>query len=410
LSYLFDDYSLDVERRELRRGSELIPIEPLAFDLLEFLIRNRERVVSKDNLIASVWNGRIVSESTLTSRMNSVRHAVGDNGEHQRLIRTVPRKGFRFVGDVREKQNPLDLLETTRPQMSRDEAARPLPTSDHPAVSFTQMLNGTHLAVSASGDGPPLVRAAHWVNHIEHEWQSPLVGPLLQRLSRRFRLVRYDGRGTGLSDRNVPDMSFARYQEDLEAVTNALKLERFALLGISGGAANAIGYAARHPERVSKLVLSGGYALGRNKRSSPQSTEEAQAFITMLRSGWGNEASPFWRASSSFFLPNATPEQRKWHYDLQHTAFTVVDSMVSARQAVDAIDVLDFLPLVRAPTIVFHSRRDNLVPFEQGRLIAASIPGAKLVPLESENHFLLETEPAWSKFVGEMEAFLTNSE
>jgi len=408
LTYLFEDFCLDSGRRELRRGSELISVEPLVFDLLEFLLRARDRVVSKDDLIASVWKGRIVSESTLTSRMNSVRHAVGDNGEHQRLIRTIPRKGFRFVGDVREKQKSLDLLETTRPQMSRDEA--PPPTADLPTVSFTQMSNGTHLAVSATGDGPLLVRAAHWVNHIEHEWQSPLVGPLLQRLSRRFRLVRYDGRGTGLSDRNVPDMSFARYQEDLEAVTNALKLERFALLGISGGAANAIGYAARHPERVSKLVLSGGYALGRNKRSSPQSTEEAQAFITMLRSGWGNEESPFWRASSSFFLPNATPEQRKWHYQLQHTAFTVVDSMVSARQAVDAIDVLGFLPLVRAPTIVFHSRRDNLVPFEQGRLIAASIPGAKLVPLESENHFLLESEPAWTKFVGEMEAFLTDRE
>ena len=408
MTYLFEDFCLDSGRRELRRGSELISVEPLVFDLLEFLLRARDRVVSKDDLIASVWKGRIVSESTLTSRMNSVRHAVGDNGEHQRLIRTIPRKGFRFVGDVREKQKSLDLLETTRPQMSRDEA--PPPTADLPTVSFTQLSNGTHLAVSATGDGPLLVRAAHWVNHIEHEWQSPLVGPLLQRLSRRFRLVRYDGRGTGLSDRNVPDMSFARYQEDLEAVTNALKLERFALLGISGGAANAIGYAARHPERVSKLVLSGGYALGRNKRSSPQSTEEAQAFITMLRSGWGNEESPFWRASSSFFLPNATPEQRKWHYQLQHTAFTVVDSMVSARQAVDAIDVLDFLPLVRAPTIVFHSRRDNLVPFEQGRLIAASIPGAKLVPLESENHFLLESEPAWTKFVGEMEAFLTDRE
>ena len=270
------------------------------------------------------------------------------------------------------------------------------------------MPDGVNLAVASSGEGPTLLRAAQWVNHIEHEWQNPLLGPLLQHLSRHFRLIRYDGRGTGLSDRNVPDMSFARYQDDLEAVADLLKLERFALLGISGGAANAIAYAARHPERVTKLVISGGYALGRNKRSSPQTVEEAKAFVTMMQSGWGDEQSPFWRATSSFFLPNATPEQRKWHFDLQHTAYTA-ESLVLARRAVDDIDVAKTLAGVRTPTIVFHSRRDALVPFEQGRLIAASIPNAKLVPLESENHFLLSQEPAWAKFVGDMEAFLTGS-
>ena len=266
---------------------------------------------------------------------------------------------------------------------------------------------GSTLQLAPAGDGPTLLRAAHWVNHIEHEWQNPLVGPLLQRLSRRFRLIRYDGRGTGLSDRNVSDMSFDQYQVDLETIANLLKLERFALLGISGGAANAIAYAARHPERVTRLVVSGGYALGRNKRSSAQTAEEAKAFITMLQSGWGDEQSPFWRATSSFFLPNATPEQRQWHFDLQHTAYTA-KNLVLARHAVDDIDVAEALAGVRTPTIVFHSRRDNLVPFEQARLIASSIPGARLIPLESENHFLLSQEPAWAKFVGDMEAFLTD--
>ena len=271
------------------------------------------------------------------------------------------------------------------------------------------MPDGTNLAVSTSGDGPVVLRAAHWFNHLEHEWQNPLVGSLLQRLSQRFRLIRYDGRGTGLSDRNVPDMSSVRYQDDLAAVVDLLKLERFALLGMSGGASSAIAYAARNPGRVTKLVISGGYALGRNKRRSPQTVAEASAFITMLRSSWGDEGSPFWRAFSSFFWPNATAEQRKWHFDLQHIAYTV-DSVVTARQAVDDIDVVEYLAGVRAPTIVFHSRRDNLVPFEQGRLIAASIPGAKLVPLESENHFVLEGEPAWTKLVSEMEAFLTSAD
>ena len=400
MTYRFEDYCLDPGRRELRRGADLVPVEPLVFDLLEFLLRARDRVVSKDDLIASVWNGRIVSESTLTSRMNAARHAVGDSGQQQRLIRTIPRKGFRFVGEVLETQKRHDLIEV-RPS---DTAATP---SAPPSVSFVRMPDGVNLAVGSSGNGPTLLRAAHWVNHIEHEWQNPLVGPLLQRLSRRFRLIRYDGRGTGLSDRNVSDMSFDQYQVDLETIADSLKLERFALLGISGGAANAIAYAARHPERVTRLVVSGGYALGRNKRSSAQTAEEAKAFITMLQSGWGDEQSPFWRATSSFFLPNATPEQRQWHFDLQHTAYTA-KNLVLARHAVDDIDVAEALAGVRTPTIVFHSRRDNLVPFEQARLIASSIPGARLIPLESENHFLLSQEPAWAKFVGDMEAFLTD--
>ena len=370
LSYFFEDFSLDSDRRELRRGDGLVPVEPLVFDLLEFLIRSRDRVVSKDDLIASVWNGRIVSESTLTSRMNAARHAVGDSGEQQRLIRTIPRRGFRFVGETVELQKGFD---------SADAGPSNRLVTSTPAVSFIRTPDGVNLAVASSGDGPTLLRSAHWANHVEHEWHNPLVGPLLHLLSRHFRLIRYDGRGTGLSDRNVSDMSAARYQEDLETVADTLKLERFALMGISGGAANAIAYAARHPERVTKLVVSGGYALGRNKRRSPQTVEEAKAFITMMQSGWGDERSPFWRATSSFFLPNATPEQRKWHFDLQHTAYTA-ESLVLARRAVDDIDVADALPGVAAPTIVFHSRGDNLVPFEQGRLIAASIPGARLVP------------------------------
>jgi pimeloyl-ACP methyl ester carboxylesterase len=200
-------------------------------------------------------------------------------------------------------------------------------------------------------------------------------------------------------------MSFENYQSDLEAVVDGLKLERFALLGMSGGAATAIAYAARYPQRVSKLVLYGGYALGRNKRQSPQTADEAKAFLTMIRSAWNDANSPFWRAFGSFFLPSATPEQFKWFSDLHSMAFSM-ESGIMARTGVDEIDITQLLGKVRSPTIVFHCLRDKLVPFEQGRHLATSIPNAKFVPLDSENHTLLPQEPAWAKFVSEAEAFL----
>jgi DNA-binding winged helix-turn-helix (wHTH) protein/pimeloyl-ACP methyl ester carboxylesterase len=406
LLYTFEDCLLHPERRELRRGGMVVPVEPLVFDLLEYLIRNRARVVSKDELITSVWRGRIVSESTLTSRMNAARHAIGDSGDQQRLIKTFSRKGFRFVGETlaREEATDCSSVGTSSAVGRQANAASAL---DAPTVSFCKANDGVSLAVSASGKGAVLLRTTSWINHLEHEWQNPLTAPLLHRLSSRFKLVRYDGRGAGLSDREISDMSFERYRDDLDAIVDWLKVQKFAVFGWSGGAALAIHYAAHNRERVSRLVLLGGYALGRNKRRSPQTAEEAKAFITMMRNRWGDDESPFWRAFSSFFIPNATPEQRAWWFALQRAAFTT-DSAILARQAVDDIDVLECCRLVKAPTIVFHSRRDNLVPFDQGRLIAASIPGAQLVPLDSENHILLPHEPAWAKLVGDIEAFLVD--
>jgi pimeloyl-ACP methyl ester carboxylesterase len=192
---------------------------------------------------------------------------------------------------------------------------------------------------------------------------------------------------------------------DLEAVVDALALERFALLGISGGAATSIAYAVRHPHRVSKLVLLGGYAQGRNKRCSPQDAEAGQAFRTMGRHGWGDDRLLFARAFLSFYLPAGTLEQLKSFIELQRVAIDgrSIEKLISAA---DDIDIVDLLPHVDPPTIVFHGIRDRLVPFDQGRRLAASIPNARFVPLDSENHALLADEPAWARFVEEMEAFL----
>jgi pimeloyl-ACP methyl ester carboxylesterase len=200
----------------------------------------------------------------------------------------------------------------------------------------------------------------------------------------------------------VGGISFAGFVRDFESVIETTRLERFAILGISQGAAIAIDYAVRQPERVSKLVLHGGYAQGRYKRGE---AEKAQTFLSMIRHGWGDEHSAFMRAFASVFIPNGSSEQIKWFADLQRIT-TTAENAARIRTACDEIDIIDLLPKVQVPTLVLHARHDNVVPLEQGRLLAASIPNARFVTLESDNHILLEGEPAWAKFIGEIESFL----
>jgi DNA-binding winged helix-turn-helix (wHTH) protein/pimeloyl-ACP methyl ester carboxylesterase len=393
LLFFFEDNVLDPDRRELRCRGTLVSVEPQVFDLLVFLIRNRDRVVSKDDLIAAVWDGRIVSESTLASRINAARRAIGDSGEQQRFIRTAARKGVRFVGSVREGEVPSELPAPV--------AAPPLKQE----VTFCRTADGINLALAAVGTGPPLIKVANWLTHIEYDWESPIWAPLLHQLARHSRLIRYDGRGNGLADREVADISFAAFVRDLETVVDAVGVKRSAFLGISQGAAVAIAHAVRHPERVSKLILFGGYAQGRNKRGSAADTEMAQAFLAIMRHGWGDEHSAFMKAFSSVFFPNGSPQQIKWLVNLQRVTTSAANA-VRIRTACDDIDVVDLLPKVQVPTLVLHCRHDDVAPLEQGRLIASSIPHARFVTLESDNHIVLADEPAWPKLVDEIEAFL----
>lgn len=396
--FSFDNCSLDPARRELRRGADIVAVEPQVFDLLEFLIRNRDRVVTRDDMIEHVWNGRIVSELTLATRLNSARRAVGDDGARQSLIKTIARKGVRFVGTVREQ------AETVAPPAPgvKPGAAR------SQSISFCRTSDGVNLAIGTVGDGPVLLKTSNWLNHLEYDWQSPIWSPFFNRLTRRFRLVRYDGRGNGLADHDVADISFAGFVRDLETVVEAVKIERFALLGLSQGAATAISYAVRHPDRVSHLVLCGAYAQGRNVRGGVADREKAQTILAMMRQGWGDQSSAFMRAFSSLYLPNGTSEQIKWFADMQRIS-TSGETAARLRGACDDIDVLDLLPRVKVPTLVFHARQDNVVPFEQGRQIAAMIPHATMISLESENHALIPGEPAWDKLLAEIENFLAAS-
>jgi pimeloyl-ACP methyl ester carboxylesterase len=225
-------------------------------------------------------------------------------------------------------------------------------------------------------------------------------------LADRFRLIRYDGRCNGLSDWDVADVSFEALQHDLDTVVDALGLRSYALLGISQGSSLSIAHAVRYPERVSKMVLHGGYALGWSKRA-PRRGLDVKTFLTLMREGWGDEHSAFQKMLCTGMLPNASAEMIRWLAELQRAASSP-ENTVRLRGTFDEIDVIALLPEVSVPTLVMHCRHDNLVPFEEGRRIATLIPNAKFVSLESENHVPLPGEPAWQKFIAEMEAFLSN--
>lgn len=394
--YSFETCVLDLDRRELRKNGRLVDIEPQVFDLLAFLLCHRDRVVSRDDVIAGVWGGRIVSESALASRINAVRRAIGDDGTAQRLLKTITRKGFRFVGEVFE---PGTGAAVPAPLASRGMSQN---------ISFCRTSDGVNIAVATVGEGPVLVKTARWLTHLEEDWQSPLLSPMLQRLASRFRLVRYDGRGTGMSDREVDDISLAGFERDLEAVVDSLGLQRFGLFGESQGAAVATIFASHHPERVTRLVLYGAYAQGRNRRGTPQDAATAQIMLAMMKQGWGEPGSAFMRAFSSLYLTDATRDYVKWFADMQRLSASG-EMAARIRNACDDIDISAALPDIKVPTLVIHARDDHVVPIEQGRRIAAGIPGAKFVTLDSENHIPVPSDPVWEVVLGEIEAFSTGS-
>lgn len=384
----FEECELDTGRYELRRGGDPVPVEPQVFDLLRLLIENRDRIVTKDELFEEVWEGRVVSDATLNSRINAARKVIGDNGTEQRLIRTAPRRGFRFVGAVEDA-----------------EGARESNLALRQDIKFCRSPGGLRLAWSSVGEGPPLVKTANWLNHLEYNWENPISRCSLERLAAGRRLIRYDERGCGLSDWDVEDISFDAFLRDLETVVDAAGLNRFALYGLSQGCAVSIAYAARHPDRVSRLVLVNGYVQGRDRRGDPAESEKAAAMRTLIRQGWGDEHSALLPAFSAMMMPDASNDQIQGLVELQRRSATAENAM-RIREACDQIDVVDLLPMVKAPTLVLHCRHDSVAPFEQGRLVAASIPDARFVSLESNNHILLQDEPAWEKCFSEIDDFL----
>jgi class 3 adenylate cyclase/pimeloyl-ACP methyl ester carboxylesterase len=275
-------------------------------------------------------------------------------------------------------------------------------------IHFCQTGDGVQLAYARMGQGLPLVKTGHWMTHIEFEFESPVRRHFYQELSRHNAFYRYDARGNGLSDRDVQEVTFEKFVDDLEAVVDAAGIERFALLGISQGCAVSIAYAVRHPERVSHLILYGGYAVGWKKRARTEADKAAgDAMLTLMRLGWGQENPAFRQMFTTQFIPGANKEQADWFNDLQRVSCLPEDA---ARNflANGEVDIGALLPQVKVPTLVMHCRNDARVPFEAGRRVAAGIPGTRFVPLEGRNHIMLEGEPALARFLEELRSFLAS--
>lgn len=384
---------LDTGRYELRRGDTVIRVEPQVFDVLTQLLSNHERFVSKEELFDAVWGGRFVGEAALTSRIKAVRRALGDDGESQRYIRTVRGRGYQFVGTL---------------QIEPAEAPPPEPEPELPRqhIAFCRAGDGVRLAYAVSGEGPPLVRAANWMTHLGYDIESPVWRHWVRDMSRRHRFIRYDERGCGLSDWDAKDFTFDDWVADLESVVEALGVERFPLLGVSQGGAVAVAYAARHPERVTRLVLSGAYARGRAVRALTDDEKRAAALdLDLARVGWGRDDPAFRQVFAAQFIPDGT--RADWAaFDQLQRRTTSPENAVRFLEEFARIDIRDQAGRVACPTLILHSRDDHRVPMRYGEELAALIPDSHLVALSSNNHLLTATEPAWQVFCDEVEAFL----
>jgi pimeloyl-ACP methyl ester carboxylesterase len=280
----------------------------------------------------------------------------------------------------------------------------------HQDIGFCVSADGTRIATASAGSGPVILRAAHWLSHVAYDLDSPVWRPWVEALSRRHRYVRYDPRGCGMSERYCADLSLPAWHQDLEAVADTIREEKFALLGVSQGGGLAIDYAVRHPERVSHLILFNGYARGRRSRARNDAERlEAETLVNFVRIGWGRENPAFCRFFTNLFIPGGTAEQHRWWGDLERETASAEVAAELLRLMQD-LDVMHLCPRVSVPTLVVSCRGDMRVPFEQGAQMAAAIPGARFVPLDSANHVLLPDEPAWAEFHRELAAFMGDSE
>ncbi|MFI6678817.1 alpha/beta fold hydrolase [Kribbella sp. NPDC050470] len=387
--YRFHGCELDPRGFELRRGGDPVRVERQVFGVLVHLIEHRDRVVPKIELLDVVWGNRFISDSALTTRLKDARRAVGDDGHRQEVIATVHGVGYRFVA-------PVEVI---------GESALPAECQTQ-EIHYCDSPDGVRLAYAICGEGPPLVKAANWLTHLDHEWSSIIWRHWIQWLAGAHRLIRYDERGCGLSDWDVTEFGLDAWVEDLELVADSAGVDQFPLLGVSQGGAVAIKYAERHPDRVSQLVLVGAYCRGRLARArTEEERQEASLDLTLGQVSWRRGDAAFRQVFASQFLPDAPRETWDAFNELQR-ATTSVENVVRFLDAFAHIDVSAVAPRVRCPTLIVHSRDDIRVPESQAHELAKLIPGSRLVFLNSANHIITEHEPAWPVLINEVNRFL----
>jgi DNA-binding winged helix-turn-helix (wHTH) protein/pimeloyl-ACP methyl ester carboxylesterase len=372
----FEGFVLDLATFELRRDGAHVPIEPQAFDVLVHLVRHRDRVVSKAELMDEVWGGRFVTETAVTSRIKQARRALGDDGQSQRMIRTVHGRGYRFVPELLGNPEPS-------PGMPSADAPPAAPAASRGRVSYT-VSDGLNIAYQVSGGGElDIVLVPGFISHLEIDWEDPRHAAFLDRLGTFGRLIRFDKRGTGMSDRpsGVPDLETRMH--DVLAVMDAVGSGRATLFGYSEGGPMSVLFAAAHPERVSRLVLYSSYAKRTRTPDYPwaQTAEDRADHADHLVSTWD------WESDMLMRCPSADAQMRAW-WGRRSRAATTPATLRALMDMNALVDVRDALPAVRVPTLVLHRRGDQVVRVENGRYLADHIPDARLVELDGDDHFV----------------------
>jgi len=396
-TYQFGPFRLEPAERRLTRDGQAIALRTKVFDTLRVLVEHSGRLLTKHELMQAIWPDTSVEENNLNHNISTLRRALDEQATGQRYIETVPRVGYRFVADVSDATDSIPVP-APAPPASPERSLRQ-------EIRFGTTTDGVRIAYSTVGSGVPLVKAANWLNHLEYEWESPVWRHWIHEIARRHVFVRYDERGCGLSDWHVPELTFESWVRDLETVVDALGLERFALLGISQGGPVASAYAARHPDRVSHLILYGTYGRGWAFRGDAAVLEAREALMKLVRLGWGANNQAFAQIFSSRFIPDGGPEQVHWFNDLLRVSVSP-ENAGRFMESFAHLDVRDILPHVKVPTLVLHCQGEVVVPFDEGRQLAAAIPGARFVPIPSRNHLLLDNEPGWQILLRELGAFL----
>lgn len=388
MTYRFADCTLNPDRHRLDRDGSELHVEPQVFALLHLLVSRAPALVSYDEMMAEVWKGRIVSDATVAARLSAARTAVGDDGRRQAIIRTVARVGVQMAVAV-----------TRGPETPETPAVDPTKAQ---TIRYTRSRDGTAIAWAETGEGPPLLRAGHWLSHLEHDWSSPVWRPVLEDLGRGRRLIRYDPRGTGLSDRSLGAADVEHLADDLEAVADAAGLDRVPVYAISQSVPVALTFAARHPDRVSRLVLVNGFVQGSTARGDLAHTD---TMVAMIRAGWGVPGSAFMKAVATLYMPRATAAEVDSFVEMQALSADP-DTAATLRRIIGEIDVSAILPAVTAPALVICCAGDTVQSPAQSQLLARRLSDATFATLDSPNHVIVPTDPAWAEVVARMNRFL----
>lgn len=381
----FADCCLDTETLILTRAGQPVPVEPQVFDLLRLLAENAGRVVSKDEIVETVWKGRIISESAISARVAAARKAVGDNGKAQKVIQTVARRGLTL------KAVPVAHMD------SAVASGR-----DAPHIRYARSPRGQSLAYAVTGSGPPVVRVGYMYTDISAEWHLSPERTLFDAIAARNTLLRFDPVGTGQSDLVIDEIDFAAMSQDVIAVADSAGFDRFALFSESGGVSVALHAAVAFPDRITKLAIVGGYVDGRLRRRDNPAPDPLRGLID---EAWSKASEGFASGYLTAYFPEGPLDAIQGFARIMLTACPK-ENMLKLRDAVNWVSNGDLLPRVQCPTLVLHGRHDGVHPFSEARKLAAGIPDASLVMLETANHAPMPGNPAFEPFLQALTGFL----